>query len=97
MSTTTVKSLAERLDEARRELDQCAEWLARIADDTRAIEAGDIPPVVGIREGAALMGISPDAFRKRHERGLIPMPAFNLATGPIWLRSQILTLRFPDE
>lgn len=83
------KTLSARVEQARRELAECTEWLERISADVRAIEQRTIPEIVSAAEAAAILGINVHAFQMRVQRDLIPDPVAVLQAGRIWLRSDI--------
>jgi hypothetical protein len=82
------KNLAKRLREARRELDEVAEYLERIATDISETTPVELE-LVGQAEAAALLGITSNTFAVYVSRGLVPEPVARLACGRVWLRSQI--------
>lgn len=70
------------------------EYTAALASLRAAASAStpSLPRIVGVREAAATMGISPSAFKERRRRGQIPEPDATLACGPIWLHARIAAL-----
>ena len=82
------KKLAQRLDRARRELDECAETLARIARDVETIDRTK-PDLVGQKEIAAMAKMNPSTLGVYISRGKLPEPVAVLACGRIWNRADI--------
>ena len=78
----TKKQLAARLRRVRQELDECAEWVERLA-----AEVDEPEPelrLVGITEAAQLAGLQYRTFQQRYTRGTAPTPLAVLACGPVW-------------
>lgn len=84
------KRVAAQLQRARRELDEAAEWLDRIASEVLASET---PPaaveLLGSRELADYLGLQPGTIVKYRQRGTLPEPVAVLACGPIWLKQDV--------
>ena len=81
------KALARRLDGLRRELDECAEWLGRIAKD---VEPGEHElQLGGVTEIAAMLGVKTDTIQKWRARGIMPEPVAQLSCGAIWLTKDV--------
>lgn len=49
--------------------------------------AGDV--LVGTAEAADILGVERPRIAKWRRRGILPIPLCDLASGPVWLRSQI--------
>ena len=79
----TKKQLAARLRTVRRELDECAEWVERLAAEVDAEPESEMT-LVGLQEAAALSGLPYRTFQQRYNRGTVPPPLAVLACGPIW-------------
>jgi len=78
----TRKQLAARLRAVRRELDECAEWVERLAGEVDEPEPE--LRLVGITEAAQLAGLPYRTFQQRYTRGTAPPPLAVLACGPVW-------------
>jgi hypothetical protein len=56
--------------------------------------AESVPPeddvLVGTAEAATLLGVERPRIAKLRRRGIIPPPLIELASGPVWLRSQVV-------
>lgn len=78
----TNKQLAARLRKVRQELDECAEWVERLAAEVDEPEAE--VALVGMTEAAALAGLQYRTFQQRYTRGTAPAPLAVLANGPVW-------------
>ena len=48
-----------------------------------------IPPLVGTKEAAEILGWDRRKVATYQGRGLLPEPVARLATGPVWTRRQI--------
>jgi predicted DNA-binding transcriptional regulator AlpA len=48
-----------------------------------------IPPLAGVAEAAEILGWSKQQVNVYMSRGKFPEPIQRLASGPVWLRSQI--------
>jgi len=77
---------AEKLRRIRRELDECAEQLDRLAT---AVEEPVEAPLVGLVEASALTGIERGLLRSMRSRNKLPVPIAELASGPVWRRVDI--------
>jgi len=84
----TKKQLSARLRRVRRELDECAEWIERLADDVETPTVGTVT-LLGVKEAAELSGLPYRTFQQRYTRGTTPTPLAVLSCGPIWSREQI--------
>ena len=82
------KKLAQRLDRARRELDECAETLARIARDVETIDRTKLD-LVGTKEFASMAGLDTATIATYATRGTLPEPVAALACGRIWNRTDV--------
>lgn len=78
----TKKQLAARLRKVRQELDECAEWVERLA--TELDEPESTLTLVGMTEAAALAGMQYRTFQQRYTRKSTPAPLAVLANGPVW-------------
>jgi hypothetical protein len=84
VSTST--QLQTRLRRIRRELDECAEQVERLA---AAIPAPEHPQLVSTGEIVAMLGVKAVTVRAWKARGLLPAPVAELSAGTIWLRADI--------
>jgi predicted DNA-binding transcriptional regulator AlpA len=85
-----MSAAATRLRRVRRELDECAEQVDRLAnalDKAPTITAKTA--LVSINEIAAMTGIKPSTLRTMHTRKQLPTPIAQLAIGAVWLRKDI--------
>ena len=67
-------------------------WLEvqTLAEQHRRLQEPSLPPVVGVRETAQLLGVSRQRVSQlASESPLFPRPLVLLAAGPVWLRSSI--------
>lgn len=55
----------------------------------------NLPPLAGLAEAAEILGWKKQQVRNYIDRGKFPLPIQYLASGPIWLKSQID--QFKDE
>ena len=79
---------AEKLRRIRRELDECAEQLERLATASeQAIDAEE--PLVGLVEASEVTGVARGTLRVMRVRGQLPTPTAELASGPVWRRVDI--------
>jgi len=79
----TKRQLAQRLRKTRQELDECAEWIERLAVELDADPKPEMT-LVGITEAAQLAGLQYRTFQQRYTRGTAPTPLAVLACGPVW-------------
>jgi predicted DNA-binding transcriptional regulator AlpA len=84
----TKKQLSARLRKVRRELDECSEWIERLADDVDTPTTGKVA-LLGMTEAAEVSGLQYRTFQQRYTRGTTPTPVAVLACGPIWARADI--------
>jgi hypothetical protein len=77
---------AEKLRRIRRELDECAEQIDRLA---AAVEVPVEAQLVGLAEASEITGIARGALRVMRSRGKLPIPTAELAAGPVWRRVDI--------
>jgi predicted DNA-binding transcriptional regulator AlpA len=83
----TKRQVAQRLQQVRRELDECAEWVDRLAAE---VDEPDIEmTLVGLQEAAAMSGLPYKTFQQRYNRGNAPTPLALLACGPVWDAAEI--------
>ena len=85
----TKKQLATRLRKVRRELDECAEWVERLAAEVDVEPAPEVE-LLGMSEAAEASGLQYRTFQQRYTRGTAPAPIAMLACGPIWARDDIV-------
>lgn len=85
----TKKQLSARLRKVRRELDECSEWIERLADDVDTPTSGTVK-LLGMKEAAEASSLPYSAFQQRYTRGTTPTPIAVLACGPIWDRADIV-------
>ncbi|RUS47850.1 DNA-binding protein [Cohnella sp. AR92] len=52
-----------------------------------------IPPLAGVAEAAELLGWTKQRIITYLSRGVFPSPIQRLASGPVWLRKQIIDYR----
>jgi len=85
---TDRQRLARQLQKIRRELDQAAEQVDRLA---RALAEHDDATLalVGQAEIAELAGVRPGSVGVMAARGQLPAPVAELRMGRVWLRSDI--------
>jgi predicted DNA-binding transcriptional regulator AlpA len=50
---------------------------------------GSIPQLVGIREIAKFLGVSPQRASELAKSGSFPRPVTKLASGPVWLEASM--------
>jgi hypothetical protein len=50
-------------------------------------------PLVGSKEAAELLGVERPRIGRLQRQGVMPEPLFELAAGPVWLRSQVESVR----
>jgi predicted DNA-binding transcriptional regulator AlpA len=80
------QALAKKLVSLQRELDECAEWLGRIA---KAVPEPEQLALVGASEAATLLGVKANTIQQWRKRGILPEPVAKLACGPIWREQDI--------
>jgi hypothetical protein len=50
-------------------------------------------PLVGSKEAAELLGVERPRIGRLQRQGVMPEPLFELAAGPVWLQSQVESVR----
>lgn len=80
---------AKRLRKIRRELDEAAEWVERLAADLEAQTSSTALDLVGQAEIAAMTKTNRSTVGVWVARGKLPAPVAKLACGTIWLRADI--------
>lgn len=82
----------ERLRRVRRELDEAAEHIERLARDLERapVKVARNSQLVGAAEIAELTGLSKVNVRVMTSRGQLPEPVAELSCGRIWLRADIV-------
>ena len=87
MSTTT----ATRLRRVRRELDECAEAVGRLAAAVERVPPTPTAktPLVSMIEIAEMTGIAHGTLKMMRLRKQLPVPVAELAIGPVWLHKDI--------
>lgn len=82
------KRIATRLQKVRRELDELAEHLERLARDVEGPEP-ERPEIVGITEIATMLDKPTMTVTNYRRHGKLPEPLAELACGPVWLKREI--------
>lgn len=52
-----------------------------------------VPPLVGVREAAEILGVERPRINRWRGSGVMPEPIQELACGPIWLQQDVEDLR----
>jgi hypothetical protein len=85
---TETQKVADRIQRARKELDEVSEHLDRLARDLAKPEPKKIE-LVGQAEVAVMAGVKSSTVGVWVGRGKLPAPAAELACGRIWLKADI--------
>lgn len=82
MPATTRTTIRRSLNQAMRKLEEVEREVAVFMDN----EALDL---VGTKEAAEVLGVTPNTITQRIRRGRFPQPIVTLSCGPIWHREDI--------
>lgn len=90
----TTREVATKMRKLRAEMDECAEWYDRIANEVEAVKP--LPAeiqLVGMHEAAELLGVLYNTLAMQRSRGAFIEPLAKLRCGPVWLRDDVLRFK----